>query len=219
MRGQYTKRKIKKIIQWMKERPYYIRRYYNRKRIKRRDFSIISNNCWAGRVYQYLDMPYLSPTVGLYFFAKDYLKFIENIEYYLGLELQFISAEESKYASIIKARKQEDVPIGLLDDVEMVFLHYSSKEEAKEKWDRRKARVNFDNLIFKFSKMNLCTEEDMKRFDENPAKHKILLNNRKKTLYSSEVFWAGEGNEKEIISDTRPCPGNLCLLKILRYKG
>lgn len=218
MTGKFLKRKLLKAKKWIVERSYYIRRAYNRKKIVRKDFTIISNNCWAGKVYQYLDMPYLSPTVGLYFFAEDYLKFIENLEYYLGCELQFISVEESKYTSILKEKKQTNVPIGILGDVEIVFLHYTSKEEAKEKWDRRKGRVNYENLIFKFSKMNSCTEEDMARFDNMPFDRKILLNNRKRTLYSSEVYWNGEGNDTEIFSDTLPFPGNLCLTKILCKK-
>lgn len=36
--------------------------------LTRSDFSIISNNCWAGTVYRYFGLPYQSPTAGLYFF-------------------------------------------------------------------------------------------------------------------------------------------------------
>ena len=38
-------------------------------KLKCDDFSIISNNCFAGLTYEYLDLPFSSPTVGLYFFA------------------------------------------------------------------------------------------------------------------------------------------------------
>ena len=79
---------------------------------------------------------------------------------------------------------------GMLD-----FFYYKNEDKMFCGYNNK----HYDDVIIKFSKMNLCTEEDMKRFDENPAKHKILLNNRKKTLYSSEVFWAGEGNEKDAI--------------------
>ena len=166
MTGNYIKRKIRNVKMWIVERPYYVRRFINRKLIRRRDFTIISNNCWAGRCYQYLDMPYLSPTVGLYFFAEDYLKFVSDLKYYLSLELQFIDPEKSKYFEVLKERKHLDVPIATLDNVEIVFLHYKSKEEAREKWERRKKRVNYKNIILKFSKMNLCTEEHLEAFDK-----------------------------------------------------
>ena len=48
------------------------------------DFSIISNNCWGGHVYRRYNIPYLSPTVGLYFYAEEYITFLQNIDKYLG---------------------------------------------------------------------------------------------------------------------------------------
>ena len=48
-----------------------------RKKLNRADFTVISNNCWAGSVYRYFGLPYLSPTAGLYFFASDYIKFVQ----------------------------------------------------------------------------------------------------------------------------------------------
>ena len=213
-RLQKLGKKAKQSFQWLAGIPFRIRRYYNRKKIKSRDFTIISNNCWAGKLYQYLDMPYLSPTVGLYFFADDYLKFISNLEYYISLELSFISIQESRYKDVLLERKRI-CPIGKLDDVEIVFLHYKSEQEAKEKWDRRKARINWDHLIIKFSKMNLCTEEHMRRFAELPYENKILLNNRKITVYPCEIYWSGSSNDREILLDTDPFPGNLRLHEIV----
>lgn len=217
-RFQKLGNRIKPIFQWFAKIPYRIRRYYNRKKIKSRDFTIISNNCWAGKVYQYLDMPYLSPTVGLYFFSDDYLKFVSNLRYYMSLELSFITIEGSRYQETLIERGRI-CPIGVLDDVEIVFLHYKSEQEAKEKWDRRKARINWDHLIFKFSKMNLCSEEHMKSFAELPYENKILLNNRKQTVYPCELFWNGPANEKEIKSDTDPFPGNLKLCKMIHWNN
>lgn len=136
----------------------------HRKRLKNTDFTIISNNCWAGICYQHYGLQKLSPTVGTYFFAEEYLKFCSNLKYYLGQELRFIDATESKYASILAERKELDVPIGVLDDVEIVFLHYKSPEIAKEKWERRIKRVNWENLIVKFSYQNGCTDAHIHQF-------------------------------------------------------
>lgn len=209
-------KKVQPFFQRISEIPYRIRRYYNRKKIKSRDFTVISNNCWAGKLYQYLDMPYLSPTVGLYFFADDYLKFVSNLEYYISLGLKFISTDQSQYRDILLERKRI-CPIGVLDDVEIVFLHYKSEQEAKEKWDRRKARINWNHLIIKFSKMNLCTEEHMRRFAELPYESKILLNNRKRTVYPCEIYWKGKrADNDEIALDTIPFPGNLKLRRVIK---
>lgn len=219
MKGKFLKRKLNKFKTSLKERIekffYEIRRFFVKKSIKNKDFSIISNNCWAGRVYQYLDMPYLSPTAGLYFFAPDYIKFVSDLKKYLDTPLRFIKPEESKYYDEIKKRNQIDKPIGILDDVEIVFLHYKTKEEAEEKWNRRKDRVNYDNIIIKFSRMNLCTDKEIDDFCNLPIKNKFVFNTRKQPLYPSEIYWKGIIKNNEITNDTIPFPGPADLRKIL----
>lgn len=221
MRGAYTKRKLNKFWKKCKEKVfslcYEVKRFFVKRSIKSRDFTIISNNCWAGRVYQYLDMPYLSPTAGLYFFAPDYIKFVSDLKHYLDTPLKFIKAEESKYFEELKTRNQLGKPIGILDDVEIVFLHYKSKEEALEKWNRRKERVNFDNIILKFSWMNLCEEEHLEKFDDLPFENKILLvDASRKSIYKSGVYYKGEANIQGMKTDTQPFPCNVKLHKLLK---
>lgn len=90
--------------------------------------------------------------------------------------IKIIDASESKYADVLKKKGQEKVPVGLInDDVEVIFLHYHSKEEAYEKWMRRSARVNFNNLIVKFSEMNQCSEDHILRFEKLNYRKKVLL--------------------------------------------
>lgn len=215
MKGEFIKRKFKKIVNKLSKLPYEIRRFFVKLLVRNQDFSIISNNCWAGRVYQYLDMPYLSPTAGLYFFAPDYIKFIYNLKKYLDAPLTFIESEQSKYYDELKLRNQLDKPIGKILDIEIVFLHYATKEEAEEKWNRRKVRVNFDHIIIKFSRMDLCTCKEMEKFDSLPFSNKFLLNNRKPLMYKSEVYWNEEWRPEGICRDTNPFPGNISLVKLL----
>lgn len=143
-----------------------------RLKLNNTDFSIISNNCWGGIVYEHFGLPKLSPTIGLYFFADDYVKFISRLDYYLKLELKMISAKNSKYSEELHKRKQDNVPVGVLDDVEIIFLHYDNGNLAKEKWDRRKLRINWDNLIIKFSYMNECNDNILKTFEDSAKKYK-----------------------------------------------
>ena len=119
------------------------------------DFTIISNNCWGGVIYEYFNIQKNSPTIGMYFFAEEYIKFIINLKYYLSLKLEIITYEDSKYKDILVRKNQKHCLIGKLNDVEFVLLHYRNADEAIEKWERRCKRVNYDNLIFKMSEMNL----------------------------------------------------------------
>ena len=51
------------------------------RRLKRSDFSIISNNCWAGFVYSKFGLEYTTPTIGMGIVDDDYIKFLENMDY------------------------------------------------------------------------------------------------------------------------------------------
>lgn len=218
MKGVYIRRKLKKAREKTEKFIFDARRYLVKLLVRNKDFSIISNNCWAGRVYQYLDMPYLSPTAGLYFFAPDYIKFIKDLKGYLDTPLEFIEPTESKYYDELKKRNQLDKPIGRLKDIEIVFLHYPTKEEAAEKWNRRKERVNFNHIIIKFSRMDLCTEKETEEFAALQFSNKFMLNNRKPLKYKCEVFWNEEWHEEGILRDTRPFPGNISLVRLLNKK-
>lgn len=208
-------KRLKKVIEYIKECPFYIRRYFDRKRYKNRNLTVISNNCWAGRLYQYLDKPYLSPTAGLFFFADDYLKFITDLRYYLSLELEFISVNESKHSELLN-EKSRLAPIGRLGDIEIVFLHYETPDEAKEKWNRRKERINYDDILFKFSRMNGCTDEHVKFFAALPFNNKLLLNNNPEPEYDFEYYIEGYDGKDEIFNDTQPFPGSINIKKVLK---
>ena len=95
-----------------------------RKRLRSTDFSIISNNCWAGFVYRYYGLPYQSPTAGLYFFASDYVKFASDLRHYIASTLEFIDARDSAHAAALERKGEADKVIARLDDIEVVFLHY-----------------------------------------------------------------------------------------------
>jgi len=141
--------------------------------IQSRDFSLIASNCTGTLPYRFLDMPHLSPTVNLFFFAPDYIKFATHLEHYLAHPLTFQSS--SKYAEGRETHKNHgSYPIGLLDDIEIHFMHYTSEEDAKLKWERRAARVNFNNLIFTFTDRDLCTPELIQQFNELPGR-KLML--------------------------------------------
>lgn len=131
------------------------RQWRRRRKLKYTDFTIISNNCWAGTaVYQPFGLKYNTPTVGLFIMDEDYMRMLENLDYYLSQNLRFIAPKDSKYYDKISnnGKKEVTYPIALLgDDVEIHFLHYRSQEEAEQKWKRRAKRINCKCLLIKMS--------------------------------------------------------------------
>lgn len=89
--------------------------------------SIIANSCWGGLTYNSLYLPFDSPFINLTISAEDYLKLLNDFEYYMSLPL-------------LKVRERgiEGNPIGRLDDVEIDFVHYRDFDKARTDWERRK---------------------------------------------------------------------------------
>lgn len=170
-------------------------------RLNKTDFSIISNNCWGGFVYQHFGLPYLSPTAGIYFFASDYIRFLKDLKYYIDHNVKSITADESKYRDILYKLHQENVPIGLIDDVEVVFLHYKTFEEALDKWDRRKARICWDNLYIKMSYMNCCNDDLVYEFDKLPYKNKFIFVTKDYGI-KSQIIMTDRKDDDTILNDT-----------------
>lgn len=181
-----------------------IRAIKNKQGLLKDDFSIISNNCWGGMTSEAYGLRKNSPTVGCYFYAEDYLKFIKRLDYYTSMELKFIDVESSNHKEWIYEDGSENVPIGRLDDVDIIFLHYANKEDAKAKWARRCKRINWNNLIFKFSKQNHATLEDLKSFDKMDlwGGKKIMFVNTPIPELKSALYYPGYENEPYVRNDT-----------------
>lgn len=161
---------------------------YRRRKLNNKNFTIISNNCWGGHVYRYFNLPYDSPTIGLYLFSADYIKFIGNLKYYIEKEITFINYKYSKYKDELVKYNQVNIPIGKLDDIEIIFLHYQSEDEARTKWNRRKARIHWDNLYYKMSEQNLCSSDLLMQFDLIDLANKFVFVTKDYGLKSQVIF-------------------------------
>ena len=193
----------------MKEYLRKIRLYINkigskkrRKKLKIENPTIISNNCWGGIVSQYLGIKYYTPTVGLYFFAEEYIKFLERFDYYIEQKLKIIDTKDSKYYKNMLKKKEENAIVGKLDDVEIVFLHMKTGKEAIEKWNKRVQRINKKYIIFKFCEQNECTKKHVERFEKLPFKNKICFTTKDYPGYKSVIWFKDQVKNKEVVRDS-----------------
>lgn len=137
-----------------------------RKKIKNKDFSIICSNCIGGIIYHRLGLKFLSPTINLWMYQYDYLKFILDLKKYISLELEFI---ESDY----------NHPVARLGDITIYFNHYKTNEEAQKRWDTRKKRINYDNLFLIMYDKDGLTEENLEKLKTIKCRGKIVISNKK----------------------------------------
>ena len=155
------------------------RRALRRAALRNRDFTVLSNNCFGGFVYQHYGLPYRTPTAGLFFMPEDYLRLLRDPRRYFAAPLTFIDPASSRHAAALAASpRYGGYPVARLLDVEIFFMHYSSEQEAREKWTRRAARINWDNLLVKFCDQNGATEAQLRAFDALPYAHKVCFTAR-----------------------------------------
>ena len=164
--------------------------------LKNDSFTIISNNCWGGFIYNKYGLPYLTPTIGLLILGDDFIKFCTDLKHYTEEKLNFIPFQSSKCYPFMK--DIPPFPIGKLDDIEIYFMHYTSEQEAKEKWDRRCQRIQWDKIIYKVSQRESFSSEHMKIF--------LKLSVPNKLCFTSEEIEGGIliPGLKEAIGDETP---------------
>lgn len=78
-----------------------------RKRLKNRDFSIIACNCIGTFIYYDLGLQFLSPTINLTIGMNDFVKFAENLKWYMEKE-------------IVELKEEKECPSGMLGDIKKI---------------------------------------------------------------------------------------------------
>jgi uncharacterized protein (DUF1919 family) len=135
---------------------------------RRHGFSIVADDCWGGDVYRHLERPYETPFVGLFVRSEDYLRLLGDLRGYLAQPLRF----RDRFGESGGTR----YPVGLLEDVEIHFLHYRHRGHADVTWNRRLARLDFNRLAVKFSAApDERAHDQVERFARLPFERKVAF--------------------------------------------
>lgn len=151
--------------------------YLRRKCINKTEFTIISNNCWGGVIYESYGLPKQTPTVGMYFVADEYIKFVSDLKHYIEeCQMTFIEPDKARHREFYSQdSKFGSFPIAMVGDVEIALLHAHSQSDAVAQWKRRCDRIQWKHLLVKMNDQNKCTREHMERFCALPLKNKIFF--------------------------------------------
>lgn len=131
--------------------------------VQKRNVSIVANNCWGGYTYNSLGLEFKSPFINMFILSEDYLKLLSNLEYYMKQPLTHVKDEFDQVL-------QRNYPVVALEDVKLHCNHYINFEQAAFYWNKRKERMNYENLLVE---MIIDTYEEMEAFIRLPYKHKV----------------------------------------------
>ncbi len=150
--------------------------------------TVLSANCVGAFILHDLNEPFNSPFVNLYLSPKDFIRYLQNIEFYRQQRLEFIPSEKNH-------------PIGKLADITVHFMHYHSEQEAGEKWQIRTARMNFDNLFIIMTDKDGAqgiAYEDLVAFDRLPFKNKVVFTHKPYPELQSAFYIKGFENQNQV---------------------
>lgn len=175
-----------------------IRNRVNQKRLVNKDFSVIASNCNGCVLLHDLGQKFNSPFVNLFLNATDFLRFLNNPHHYLN-DCNFTFIEEDGV----------DYPVAMLDDIKIHFVHYKSPDEAVEKWETRKARINWNNLFVMMTDRDGCTYDQLVCFDNLSYRNKVVFTNKEYKELKSAFYIRGFENDSCVGSCTayRNCFG------------
>lgn len=127
------------------------------------EVSVFSSNCTGSLYLHEHHMRFNSPFVNLWIRPSDYIRMLNNLDYYLSQSFVFVDDENKPY------------PVGMLGDVKIFFQHYKSKEDAVKKWTERCERINKEKIRVIMVQRGQCTYEDLQAFENLPYKYKVCF--------------------------------------------
>ncbi|MGN9154865.1 DUF1919 domain-containing protein [Bariatricus sp. HCP3S3_E12] len=133
-----------------------------RARLTNDNFSILCPNCIGGTMYKKLGKQFLSPTINLWMTQRDFIKFAVNLKEYIKEDLKFVETDKN-------------YPVATLGDIELNFLHYKTEQEAEEAWNRRKQRINYDNIYILLYYRDGYTIDEIREIEKAVCRNLVLL--------------------------------------------
>lgn len=164
------------IVQRIEWRLYKERK---KRQLKNLTPTIIASNCNGEFIYYDMNLKFRSPTINLSFEMNDYVKMLENLEWYMKQPI--LPYEDKRF----------EYPTGMLGDIEIRFNHYETLEEGIEKWEERKKRIDWNNLFIMGIDGDDCTYESLKRFDALPFKNKVIFTHKQYPEIKSAYYIPG----------------------------
>lgn len=142
-------------------------------KLRHSQLSIVSMNCFGGLLMHQLGMPFLTPTVNLYFLEDEYLCMLKDLRSYLSA-FNRLSLETTAYNDA----EQFEYPVFRLKDVHIFMNHnplnqkIGDKYADEVKWYERLQRINWYNL---FVTMYTERPEIAREFDKLPFEKKACF--------------------------------------------
>lgn len=130
--------------------------------------TIIANNCMGGCILSENNLAFNTPTINVQFMPEEFPRFCKFLKYYVLDELKDYREPGRSFSEIHERELIDfygcipDCPIGIIGDIVLVFKHYEDFKSARDKWNERKWRINYENIGYLF----MIMDEKYKKYGE-----------------------------------------------------
>lgn len=157
--------------------------------------TIISNNCTGGAVMHELGMEFKTPTINLQILPEEYPGFCNYFKQYMAYDLTEYTDIQPRHREYLTKMFGEipDMPFGLLGDIIVCFQHYGTFAEARDKWNERKAKIDYDHIGYIFHARGEEYKSEAIAFNTLNIPNKLILTQNFST--DGGVRFDGEGFE------------------------
>ena len=135
----------------------------------------MSNDCSGGRLYSYLGLTNISPTLNVTISYEDFVKLCENPQIYFEAEMENLHRTRFFVDYPHSVGHDGDIAFNV-KDIEILFVHDKEPEKVKERWDTLKEHINPDCFIYVLAeRFGIIPQDILKRFVKLKGKKIILL--------------------------------------------
>ena len=102
--------------------------------------------------------------------APDFIKFVEHPRDYSALKPCKLTSEE-----LAKILSSYPYPLVRLGDLTLYCVHYATEDDAIRKWEERKRRIQWDNIVIIMTDRDGCTDDIKERFECLPYRKVMFV--------------------------------------------
>lgn len=160
--------------------------------------SILCNNCWGGFCANSLGIEFCSPTKNLWIPETSFIVFLRHLRYYLSLDPVM-----GEWIETVGRDDLTRYPKLMVGDIPIYCNHDKDPDEAIAKWQTRKQKVNFKNLVSVFTLTIPALEKEFYQVEEIEKKyclvpwessypHSVFIPDRKDGKWIETVVFTGK---------------------------
>lgn len=152
--------------------------------------TILSDDCFAGYVYNRLGLEFSSPLINIQWDLDEYVRFIEKPFFYLDTPLQEVEFGDIDNGKYPVAKLGNDS-----DYVYLKLIHNVDFNSALTSWKRRIKRINRNNLVIKMSIPSIYDDARAKKYIDAFEK----INYKKILIFKSKMKIDGALNTNRFV--------------------